>query len=95
MPSCQMNRRECLFVMSRKKLSLDYSITRLHFSPVLGEEFDHVVGNRVAPGVPLSAALVLQFTLATRTTTTTKASSLSAVWEATTWAKTFQWLVTV
>lgn len=66
MPSCQMNSRECLFVMSTKKLSLDYSITRLHLSSVLGEGCDHVVGNREAPGVRLSAALVLQFTLATR-----------------------------
>lgn len=76
MPSCQMNRRECLFVMSTKKLSLDYSITRLHLSSVLGEGCDHIVGNRAAPGVRLSAALVLQFTLATRQKK--NASSLSA-----------------
>lgn len=66
MPFYQMNRRECLFVMSRKKLSLDYSIKRLHLYSVVGEGCDHVVGNRAAPGVRLSAALVLQFTLATR-----------------------------
>lgn len=66
MPFCQMNRRESLFVMSRKKLSLDYSIMRLHLSSVLEEGCDHLVGNRAVPGVCLSAALVLQFTLATR-----------------------------